>query len=123
MPHKDPITGKPIGRGTVAETDVTGAWVEWEFENEFRCDWYIGWIADIAMGSANVYMDDELVHSISQVCPSRAILASFSRFSTRKHKVRLVQQQGTVNFDRIKLEDFQIAKVLNERMEESTLQL
>ena len=119
MPHKDPITGKPIGRGTVAETDVTGAWVEWEFENEFRCDWYIGWIADIAMGSANVYMDDELVHSISQVSSQVERFSQVSQdLAPGRHKVRLVQQQGTVNFDRIKLEDFQIAKVLNEPGEE-----
>ena len=64
-------------------------------------------------------MDDELVHSISQVSSQVERFSQVSQdLAPGRHKVRLVQQQGTVNFDRIKLEDFQIAKVLNEPGEE-----
>lgn len=109
MAQRNPNTGEYIGRGSVAETNVAGAWIEWEFENEYRADWYVGWVSDIGLGFVDIFVDDKLVHTVSQASTKT------ERFSQRshdlqpgKHKIRIVQRQGTINFDRLKLEDFQI---------------
>lgn len=109
--YRDPDTGEedPDYPPSVAETDVTGAWVEWEFENNFRCNWYVGWISDIGMGSVNVYVDDELIHSISQAATSTERYSmGATDLKPGKHKIRIVQERGRVNFDVIKLEDYQL---------------
>lgn len=109
--YKDPNTGLEIPSipSSVAETDITGAWVEWEFQNDYRCDWYIGWVADIGLGDINIYLDGNLIHSMSQ---HTAKVERYSQITQDlppgKHTIKLVQQQGTVNFDIIKLEDYQL---------------
>ena len=64
---------------------------------------------DIGLGFVDIFVDDKLVHTVSQASTKT------ERFSQRshdlqpgKHKIRIVQRQGTINFDRLKLEDFQI---------------
>lgn len=107
--RRDPITGRREARGAVAESNVTGAFIEWEFENEFRCDWSLGWVSDIGLGAVNVYMDDELVYSIDQ---DNTVTERFSQVAPDlkpgKHKFKLVQRYGKVNIDRIKVEDYQV---------------
>ena len=109
IPKRDPDTGIENRQSSVAETDITGAWVEWNFTNEYRCDWYVGWIADIGLGNIAIYLDGKLTHSISQ---ATAKIERFSQISPDlipgEHTIRLVQQQGRVNFDIIKLEDYQL---------------
>lgn len=107
--HKDPNTGAEDKAASVAETDTTGAWVEWKFTNEYRCDWYVGWIADIGLGDIAIYLDGKLIHSISQATVK---IERFSQLTPDlmpgEHTIKLVQQQGRVNFDIIKLEDYQL---------------
>lgn len=109
--YKNPDTGieDPTLSASVAESDITGAWVEWEFHNDYRCDWYIGWVADIGLGDINIYLDGKLIHSMSQ---HAAKVERYSQITQDlppgNHTIKLVQQQGTVNFDIIKLEDYQL---------------
>ena len=109
IPYRDPVTGKEATRGSVAETDVTGAWIEWTFRNEYRCDFYVGWIADIGLGNIAIYLDGKLIYSISQ---NTAKIERFSQLYTNlmpgEHTIKFVQQQGRVNFDIIKLQDYQL---------------
>lgn len=110
MRSRNPVTGKFEGAGSVAESDVTGAWIEWDFHNEYRSDWYVGWVADIGMGQVNVFMDGELVHDISQTSSKVERFSQVTHdLAPGKHTIRIKQSQGKVNFDRIKLEDYQLA--------------
>lgn len=110
MRSRNPATGQFEGNGSVAESDVTGAWIEWDFHNEYRSDWYIGWVADIGMGQVNVFMDGELVHDISQTSSKVERYSQVAHdLEPGKHTLRIKQSQGKVNFDRIKLEDYQLA--------------
>lgn len=108
--YRDPITGQsdPSVPASVAETDIPGAWIKWNFENRYRCDWYIGWIADIGLGDVDIFLDGNLTHSVSQHV---ALIERFSQISQDlkpgNHEIKFVQQQGRVNFDLIKLEDYQ----------------
>ncbi len=110
--HRNPNTGIADMDASVAESDVTGAWIQWTFTNDYRCDWYIGWIADIGLGNVNIYLDNNLTHSISQMSTK---VERFSQISQDllpgEHTIKLVQQQGRVNFDVIKLEDLQLLQM------------
>jgi DNA-binding beta-propeller fold protein YncE len=117
MGYRDPLTGKmydavtnpSIPQHSVCESDATGAWIEWEFENNYRCDLYAGWIADLGLGAVDVILDDEVVLSISQAA---AQTERFSQFipdiKPGRHKIRIQQVRGAINFDRFKLEDYQL---------------